>query len=82
MQSTAYKISISYNFCRYSGLIASVGFTIDRVTTQHTPKCVENSSDSKISYIYLPKFSRFPATSFITGYRFWSSYESYMNQIC
>ena len=29
-------------------LFASVGFTIDRVTTQHTLKCVENSSDNKV----------------------------------
>ena len=30
--------------------IASVGFNIDRVTTQHTPKCAENCSDNKVSY--------------------------------
>ena len=30
--------------------MASVGFNIDRVTTQHTPKCVENCSDNKASY--------------------------------
>ena len=44
------KISISYNFCRFSVLIASVRFIIDRVTTQHTPKCAENCSDNKVSY--------------------------------
>ena len=30
------NISISYNSCRYSFVIASVGFNSDRVTTQHT----------------------------------------------
>ena len=44
------KISISYNSCRFSVVIASVGFIIDRVTTQHTPKCAENCSDNKASY--------------------------------
>ena len=44
------KNCISYNSCRYSFVIASVGFNIDRVTTQHTPKCVENRSDNKVSY--------------------------------
>ena len=44
------KICISYNSCRYSFGIASVVFNIDRVTTQHTPKCVENYSDNKVSY--------------------------------
>ena len=43
------KDSISYNSCRYSFVIASVGFNINRVTTQHTPKCVENCSDNKVS---------------------------------
>ena len=43
------KISISYYFCRYSFVIASVGSNIDRVTTQHTPTCVENCSDNKVS---------------------------------
>ena len=42
------KNSISYNSCQYSFVIASVGFNIDRVTTQHTPKCVENCSDRKV----------------------------------
>ena len=45
------KISISNNSCRYSFVSASVGFNIDRVTTQHTPKYVENCSDSKLSYV-------------------------------
>ena len=44
------KNCISYNSCRYSFVIASVVFNIDRVTTQHTPKCVENYSDNKVSY--------------------------------
>ena len=43
------KISISYNSCQYSFVMASVGFIIDRVTTQHTPKCVENCSDNKVT---------------------------------
>ena len=41
---------ISSNSCRYSFVIASVGFNIDRVTKQHTPKCVEHCSDDKVSY--------------------------------
>ena len=44
------KISISYNSCRFSVEIASVGFNIDRVTTQHAPKCAENCTDNKVSY--------------------------------
>ena len=44
------KYCISYNYCQYSFVIASVVFNIDRVTTQHTPKCVENYSDNKVSY--------------------------------
>ena len=44
------KISISYNSSRFSVVIASVGFNIDHVTTQHTPKCAENCSDNKVSY--------------------------------
>ena len=51
------KISISYNSCRFSVVIASVGFNIDRVTTQHTPKCAENSSDNKVSYNCPTRFS-------------------------
>ena len=50
------KNSISYNSCQYSFVIASVGFNIDRVTTQHTPKCVENCSDRKVSYNCLSNF--------------------------
>ena len=42
------KNIISYNSCRFSVVIASVGFNIDRVTTQHTPKCAENCSDNKV----------------------------------
>ena len=44
------KISISYNSCRFSVVIASVGYNIDLVTTQHTPNCAENCSDNKVSY--------------------------------
>ena len=44
------KNSISYNSCRFSVGIASVGFNIDRVTTQHTPQCAENCSDNKVSH--------------------------------
>ena len=48
MCSAWLKNSISYNSCQYSFVIASVGFNIDRVTTQHTPKCVENCSNRKV----------------------------------
>ena len=41
MRSLQYKICISYDICRNSRLFASVGFTIDRVTTQHTPDEVQ-----------------------------------------
>ena len=44
------KISISYNSGQFSVEIASVGFSIDCVTTQHAPKCAENCSDNKVSY--------------------------------
>ena len=44
------KNCILYNSCRYSFVIASVVFNIDRVTTQHTSKCVENCSENKVSY--------------------------------
>ena len=44
------KTCISYNPCRCALVIASVCFNSDRVTTQHTPKCVENCSDNKVSY--------------------------------
>ena len=44
------KNNISYNSCQYYFVIASVGFNIDRVTTQHTPKCVENCCDRKVPY--------------------------------
>ena len=43
------KINISYNSCQYSFVIAFVGSNIDCITTQHTPNCVENCSDSKVS---------------------------------
>ena len=45
------KNSISYYSCRYSIVIASVGFNIDRVTTQHKPKCVENCLDNQVTII-------------------------------
>ena len=44
------KNCISYNSCRFAVVIASVGFNIDSVTTQHTPKCAENCSDTKVLY--------------------------------
>ena len=56
MCSVWLKNSISYNPCQCSVVIASVGFNIDRVTTQHTPKCVENCSDRKLSYNCLSNF--------------------------
>ena len=60
------KISISYNSCRYYFLIASVGFNIDRVTTQHTPKCAENCSGNKVSISVLLTLTRFSVSSVIT----------------
>ena len=60
------KISISYNFCRFSVVIASVGVNIDRLTTQHTPKCAENCSDNKVSIIVLLTPTRFSVSSVIT----------------
>ena len=60
------KISISYYFCRYSFVIASVGSNIDRVTTQHTPTCVENCSDNKVSVIVLLTPTRVSVRSVIT----------------
>ena len=60
------KNSISYNSCQYYFVIASVGFNIDRVTTEHTPKCVENCSDRKVSYNCLSNFIRSSVTSVIT----------------
>ena len=60
------KNSISYNSCRFSVVIASVGFNNDRVTTQHTPKCAENCSDNKVSIIVLLTLTRFSVSSVIT----------------
>ena len=60
------KNSISYNSCQYSSVIASVDFNIDRVTTQHTPKCVENCSDRKVSITVYLTFTRFSVPSVIT----------------
>ena len=60
------KINISYNSCRHYFLIASVGFNIDRVTTQHTPTCAENCSVNKVSIIVLLTLTRFFVSSAIT----------------
>ena len=59
------KNSISYNSCRFSVVIASVGFNIGRKTKQHTPKCVENCSDNKVLIIVLT-LTRFSLSSVIT----------------
>ena len=66
MCSVWLKNSISYNSCQYSFVIASVGFNIDHVTTQHTLKCVENCSDRKVSIIVYLTFTRSSVTSVIT----------------
>ena len=66
MCSLRQKISISYNSCRYSFVIAFVGFNIDRVTTQHTPKCAEHCSGNKVSIIVLLTPTRFSVRSVIT----------------
>ena len=51
------KNSISYNSCEYSFVIASVSFNVDRVTTQHTPKCADNCYDrNNASYNCLSNF--------------------------
>ena len=50
------KISISYNYYQYSFVNAPAGFYNDRGTTQHTPTCVENCSDSKVSHDCLSNF--------------------------
>ena len=56
MCSVWLKNSISYISCQYSFVIAYVGLNIDRVTTQHTPKCAENCSDRKVSNNCLSNF--------------------------
>ena len=66
MCSLCQNISISYNSCRFSVVIASVSFNIDRVTTQHTPKCAENRSDNKVPIIVLLTPTRFSVSSVIT----------------
>ena len=66
MCSICQKNCISYNSCRHSFVIASVVFNIDRVTTQHTPKCVENYSDNNVSIIVLLTPTRFSVSSVIT----------------
>ena len=60
------KNSISYNSYRFSVVIASVGFHIDRKTKQHTPNCAENCSDNKVSIIVLLTLTRFFVSSVIT----------------
>ena len=76
MYSVWLKISISYNSCQYSFVIASVGFNIDRVTTQHTPTCVENCSGRKVSIIVYLTFTRSSVTSVIT------LKTTYFSQLC
>ena len=66
MCSLRQKNSISYNSCGFSVVIASVGFNIDRVTTQHTPKCAENCSDKKYHIIVLLTPTIFSVSSVIT----------------
>ena len=66
MCSLWHKNSISYNSCRYYVVIASAGFNIDCVTTQHTPKCAENCSGNKVSIIVLLTPTRFSVSSVIT----------------
>ena len=53
-------------FLRDSRLFTSVCFTIDRVTTQHTPKCVENCFDDKVPIFVYLTFTRFSVTLIIT----------------
>ena len=50
------KNCISNNSCQYSFAVASVDFNIYRITTQHTPKYVENCFDDKVTYSCLSKF--------------------------
>ena len=57
------KISLSYNSCRFSVVFASVGFNINRVTTQHTSKCAKNCSDNKVFMIVLLTLTRFSVSS-------------------
>ena len=59
MCSLSLKIRISYNSCQFSYVIACVGFNIDRSTTEHTPTCVENCSNTKVSYNCLSNFYQF-----------------------
>ena len=62
MCSVWLKNGISYNSCQYSFVIASVGINIVRVTSQQTPKCVENCSDRKVSIIVSLTFTRSSVT--------------------
>ena len=66
MCSVWLKNSISYNSCQYSFVIASVGFNIDRVTTQHTPECVEIVLIVKCHIIVYLTSTRFSVTTVIT----------------
>ena len=66
MCSVWLKNSIPYNSCQYSFVIASVGFHIDRVTTQHTPKCVDICYDRKVSIIIYLTLTTFSVTSVLT----------------
>ena len=56
MCSVWLKNNISNNSCQYSFVIASVSFNIDRITTQYTPKFVENCFVRKVSNNCLSKF--------------------------
>ena len=62
------KNSISNNSCQYSFVTASVGFNIDRITTQHTctPKCVENCLIVKCHITVYLTFIRSSVTWVIT----------------
>ena len=66
MCSLQYKMSFSYDCCRNSCSFATVCFTIDRVTTQRTPKCEENCSDVKVSIFVYLTLTRLSVTSVIT----------------
>ena len=57
---------MSYDFCRNARLFASVSFTIDRVTTQHATKCVENCSDAMYRVLIYLNIAKFSVTSVIT----------------
>ena len=81
MSSAWLKFNISNHSCQYSFVIASVGFNIDRVTTQQTRKC-----DSKVSHNCLFNFYQIFCN---LGYNYenrvfsrsWSNY-FVMNDVC